>query len=68
MGHAVGVNECLMLESHLGGGRERATLGAKGKADKAACSIEKTTGPSRMRGWESLKCSKRLQTKNPSPR
>lgn len=39
IGHAVRVDECLLLESHLRGGRERATPGAKGKFIKDACSV-----------------------------
>lgn len=36
----MGADECLLLESrHLQGGRERATLGVKGKVVKDACSV-----------------------------
>lgn len=35
----MGVDECLLLETHLRGGRERATLGTKGKVVKGACSV-----------------------------
>ena len=35
----MGVDECLLLESHLRAGREKASLGAKGTAVKDACSV-----------------------------
>lgn len=35
----MGADECLMLESHLRGGRKKGTQGLKGKVVKDACSV-----------------------------